>query len=210
MTAPLRIAARPSVTLIAGRSGSGKSTFALRYLLNARGVTCRFLFDPSGEYAQRLRVRPQRTLIDLEIGIRRGWCFFGTDMFPGQADLAFLAFCDAAWQYGAALRGRKIVLVDEVWKYCSPLSIPRELAMLVQEGRKIELETVFVTQRPNRLNESILGEVTECVTFAMTGELGRAKVVAACQVPEEEVDTLQPGEFVSVSSRGGRVRGRVF
>lgn len=115
-----------------------------------------------------------------------------------------------AWRFSEFLPGRKIVLVDEVWKYCSPTSIPKELAMLVQEGRKIGLETVFLTQRPNRLNESILGEVTECVTFPMTGERGLLKVVASCQVPEEEVATLTPGEFLSVTDRGGRLRGRVF
>lgn len=206
----LDIANRPSVTLIAGRSGSGKSTFALRYLLNAEGVSCRFIFDPAEEYAHRLDIQPQRTPLEMEVGIRRGWCLFGTDLFPGEASAAFLSFCDVAWQFSAALPGRKLVLVDEVWKYCSPLAIPSELAMLVQEGRKIGLETVFLTQRPNRLNESILGEVTECVAFAMTGERGLLKVVQSCNVPEDEVAALAPGQYVSVSDRGGVARGRVF
>jgi len=210
VSAALDIAARPSVTLICGRSGSGKSTFTLRYLLNARGVSCRFVFDPAGEYAHRLRLPPQRTALDLEVGIRRGWCLWGTDLFPGEAQEAFLAFCDAAWEYGGALPGRKIVVVDEVWKYCTPQRIPSELAMLVQEGRKRRLETVFLTQRPNRLNESILGEVTECVAFALTGERGLLKVVNTCDVPEDEVAALPNGAFVSVSARGAVLRGRVF
>jgi hypothetical protein len=102
------------------------------------------------------------------------------------------------------------VVVDEVWKYCTPQRIPPELAMLVQEGRKRRLETVFLTQRPNRLNESILGEVTECVAFALTGERGLLKVVNTCDVPEAEVAALPNGAFVSVSDRGAVLRGRVF
>jgi len=72
------------------------------------------------------------------------------------------------------------------------------------------LETVFLTQRPNRLNESILGEVTECVAFALTGERGLLKVVNTCDVPEDEVAALPNGAFVSVSARGAVLRGRVF
>lgn len=206
----LDIAARPSVTLIAGRSGSGKSTFALRYLLNASGVSVRFVFDPRGEYAQRLRLPPQRTPLELEVGIRRGWCLWGTDLFPGDSAEAFLSFCAVVWEYAAAMSGRKIVLIDEVWKYCSPQRIPDELAAIVQEGRKVGLEPVFLTQRPNRLNESILGEVTECVAFPLTGERGLLKVVNTCDVPEDEVDALENGQFVSVTDRGGVLRGRVF
>lgn len=207
----LAVAATASVTLIAGRSGSGKSTFAIRYLLNAREVACRFVFDPRGEYAQRLKIPGAKTPVEIEVAIRRGWLLFdGATLFPGDATGAFEFFCDLVWQFAEALPGRKIALVDEVWKYCSPQSIPHGLAQIVQDGRKTRLESVFLTQRPNRLNESILGEVTECVCFSMTGERGLLKVVNTCDVPEAEVAGLANGQFVSVSDRGGVLRGRVF
>jgi hypothetical protein len=207
---PLAVEARPRVTLICGRSGAGKTTFAIRYLLNARDVSLRMIWDPAGEYAQRLRLPPQRTVLELDLGIRRGWCLWGTDLWPGDADAAFEAFCDAAWEYAGHMPRRTIVLVDEVWKYCTPMRIPHALAVLVQEGRKRRVETVFLTQRPNRLNESILGEVTECVVFPLTGERGLMRVVQTCDVPEDEVERLRPGEFVSVSDRGARLQGKLF
>lgn len=46
--------------------------------------------------------------------------------------------------------------------------------------------------------------------FAMMGEGGLLKVVVSCNVPEEEVAALAPGQFVSVTDRGGILRGRVF
>ena len=61
------------------------------------------------------------------------------------------------------------MLVDEVWKYCSPTAIPQELANCIQPGRIRNLEMMFATQRPNRLNETITNEVTELVCFRLQG-----------------------------------------
>ena len=49
----LQVANKRSVTLCAGVSGSGKSTFCLRYLVNA-DLAVRFCFDAEGEFAHRL------------------------------------------------------------------------------------------------------------------------------------------------------------
>jgi DNA helicase HerA-like ATPase len=42
--------------------------------------------------------------------------------------------------------------------------------LCIQTGRKRRLETVFCTQRPNRLNEAITNEVSELVGFRLQGE----------------------------------------
>jgi len=139
----LQLQNRRSVTLICGVSGSGKSTFALRYLVNVQDVACRFLFDPDGEVSSRLRLPPAATAAELEADLDSGWVVFDPHaMFPGDLASAFRFFCE--WSYTVAGRGqgRKILLVDEVWKYCSPLNIPQELALCIQTGRKRGLELV--------------------------------------------------------------------
>lgn len=208
----LALDAKPCVTLVAGRSGSGKTTFALRYLLNTPKIACRFIFDPRGEYAQRLKLPAARTPLEIETSIRRGWLIFdGSALAEGDAPAAFSLFCDLAWHFGAAIPGRKLVLVDEVWRYCNPATIPHELALIVQDGRKSQLESLFLTQRPNRVNESILNEVTECVSFQLQGENGLAKLTDFYGFKGDELLGLAPGAYVAKNTQSGAtLRGKVF
>jgi DNA helicase HerA-like ATPase len=43
------------------------------------------------------------------------------------------------------------------------------LAECVQESRKVSLDLLFATQRPNQLNKTITNEVMEAVCFALAG-----------------------------------------
>ena len=49
----MNITLRPSTTIVGGKSGSGKTTFSLRYLVNAP-VTLRAIFCPDSQAADRL------------------------------------------------------------------------------------------------------------------------------------------------------------
>jgi hypothetical protein len=161
------LAARKSVTLSAGVSQSGKTTFALRYLLNAP-LARRFIFDPDEEISRRLKLTPARTPFDLETVRHRPWIIFDPNtLFPGRHAAAFSFFCDWCFAISATIPGAKCLLVDEVWKYCSPAAIPPELATICQTGRKRGLGLFVCTQRPNQLNGAILGEVNEAVAFKL-------------------------------------------
>lgn len=207
----LQLDARRACTLLTGKSGSGKSTFALRYLLNAPSLAARFLFDPEGEFAQRLRISAASEARDLEADLGTGWVIFDPHtMFPGDTAAAFRFFCD--WTFTVCSRGggRKVLLVDEVWKYCSPQSLPAELALCIQTGRKRGLDCMFATQRPNRLNGSLLGEATEAVSFRLQEESALA-TVANLGLSASEVSALPPGSFRAVNcDTGGTLAGKVF
>ncbi len=165
----LQLANQNLVVVVAGCSGSGKSTFVICYLLNGK-FTCRFIFDASGEYAERFKIRPCRTVAELNAAVTTGWVIFDPHfLFPGQPEKAFQNFCEWAWTISRGLSGQKILFADEVWKYCSPNAIPRTLALIVQDGRKHGIGLVCSTQRPNRMNEAIIGEATEFVGYRLTG-----------------------------------------
>ena len=204
--------ARISCTLIAGRSGSGKSTFARRYLRNVRGVAARLLWDDQGEYARAFRLPVANSVEDLERDLPSGWvCFDPSTLFPGNPAAGFAFFCDWAFAVSGRGPGRKILLVDEVWRFCSPGWIPPELAAAVQTGRKWELETVFATQRPQRINESILGEVTEAVSFHLTGSNAAARMEDEYGFNAEEIGRLPAGHWESRSMVScGMLRGRLW
>ena len=121
--------------VIAGCSGSGKSTVAVIYLLSSK-LACRFIFDPSGEYALRFNRRPVSTAAEMRAAIATGWVIFNPNfLFAGDLQTALEKFSEWAWTVSRDIRGQKILFVDEMWKYCSPNKMPRTLAMITQDGR---------------------------------------------------------------------------
>lgn len=166
----LQLTAKNWVVIVCGCSGSGKSTFIVCYLNNAK-LTCRFIFDASGEYAQRFGRRACQTVAELNAAIVTGWVIFDPHiLFPGEPEKAFANFCEWAWTVSKKLPGRKVVFADEVWKVCDPYKLPKPLALICQDGRKNGVGLIASTQRPNRLNESLMGEATQFVGFRMKGD----------------------------------------
>lgn len=155
--------------MIVGSSGSGKSSYAVSVLGNGK-FTCRFIFDPSGEYAQRFQRRACRVAAELHAAIPTGWVVFDPHtLFPGDPERAFENFCEWAWQVSGKMPGQKTLFADEVWKFCSPNLLPKPLVQIIQDGRKSGIGLLATTQRPNRLNETIIAEATELVSFKLSG-----------------------------------------
>jgi hypothetical protein len=209
----------PRSTLLAGMTGSGKTTFAFRYLLNAP-VAARFIFDDRGQAANRLQKKHVGTANECEAALLTRWIVFNPSRgWPGclpgteQGENAFRWFC--RWTYEACRRGRgrKILLIDELWKWCSTRKIPIELATVAVEGRVENLELVTATQTPERIPFPIRGSATEAVIF----KLQHAKAFEALeelQLPgfdPAKIQALPLGSFIAWNRISGAVtRGRVF
>lgn len=206
-------------TIVAGVSRSGKTSFGARYLVAERDFNCRFIFDAEsaedapdeGEFSHRLGLTPAEDFHECAAAVEDGFVVFDPHaLYPGRMVEAFSDFC--AWSFEAAKRlpGRKVILLDEAWKYCSPHAIPLSLATVVQTGQKRGLETLFTTQRPNKLNEAILNEWTELVCFTLDGEKALDCVEDKGAV-REEVRQLPLGSFVALNRHTrGVLRGRLF
>ena len=108
----------PNITVIFGKAGSCKTSFAFSYLLNVKNVACRFIFDDRGQAAARLRLKPCGDVDECNAALGTRWvCFnphagYGGDRFPE----AFRWFCDFTFQASRRGPGRKILLVDEIWQ----------------------------------------------------------------------------------------------
>lgn len=198
------------VTCILGRSGSGKTTFALRYLLNVPAA-CRFVFDDRGQVAQRLRITPAGTLDEIEAAIPSRWVVFNPHrMFPGRLKEAFAWFCKFAFDASGRGPGKKVLFVDEVWQWCDPNRCPPELLTVVQTGRVYGLELLTVTQRPNRLNGALLDQATELVAFSLLGDNGLDRI-AELGVTPEAVAALPKGQFIAFNlDSGATLSGRMW
>jgi hypothetical protein len=200
----------PANTVIVGMTGSGKTTFALRYLLNAPAA-CRFIFDDLGRAATRLRIRPAYTALEVENALATRWVVFNPHrMFPGDTKSAFRWFCQ--WVYDVSRRGqgKKLLLVDEVWQHQDNMQLPRELALVVQTGREENIELVCATQLPHKINASITGQSTELVCFRVDERLA-LQCVRDLKTDPDAVQALPLGQFISYNRlSGGKLAGKVF
>jgi hypothetical protein len=191
-------------------TGSGKTTFALRYLQGV-SASCRFVFDDLGQCAARLKLPHAGTAAELEAALATRWVLFNPHrMFPGDTAGAFRFFCQ--WAYDCARRGpgKKVFLVDELWKFCSPNQIPKELATVAQTGRVENLELVTATQLPHKIHASITGQSTEIVCFRLDEELALDKV-EDLGASRQDVQSLGLGRFAAWNRlTRSRLDGRVF
>jgi hypothetical protein len=197
------------VTLVGGVSGSGKTTFCLRYLVNAP-VQVRFAFDPDGEIAERLRVTPARSGGQLDTAFIRGTVVFDPEGLFGDDTVAgFKFFCDWAYEVSRRVGGRKVFFVDEVWEHCSPNSIPDEFARIGLKGRKVGLELLVALQEPQRLNGRIRNGVSEVVAFHVA-DGPSLEFLAEKGLDPAEVQALPDFYFVARNcNSGGILRGKL-
>lgn len=203
--------AKRSCLCVFGKSGTGKTTFAFRYLVAAKNITGRFIFDPDGEAARRFRLSACVSEDELDCSLDDGFSIFDPHaMFPGRLDEGLEWFNRWCFRAASELPGDKVEFIDEAWRYCTPGKMPPALANNLQTGRKVRLGMVFLTQRPNRLNEAITNEATECVCFRLQGE-NALKRVSDLGADVEEVSQLPNGAFVAVNcDSGGELRGRLW
>lgn len=130
-------------------------------------------------------------------------------LFAGRVEEGFAWFCDYAFAVSSRIPGQKCLVVDEVWKYCTPSAIPPELALVTQTGRKRNLALLVNTQLPNKINGSILNEVSELVCFRLQLDIALEKVEQYGFKPDE-LKALPDLDFIARNlDSGGDLRGRI-
>lgn len=209
----------PCITLVFGRSGSGKSTFAFRYLLNRAQeqpanpspAACTFIFDWKLEAAQRLGLPVAGTLAHCESALASRWvCFNPAVMFQERQRDAFRWFC--AWVFEVAKRGpgKKVLFVDELWRFVDAQRLPVELERIARMGRAENLELLTATQHPRDYHRDLRAEVTEWVCFSMN-EPGELEAVRPYFRRVDRVADLPRGHFVAYNRESGaELAGRIF
>ncbi len=172
----------PRVTLAFGRSGSGKTTFCFRYLVNAlteqpanaEPAACVFIFDWKLEAERRLGIPAVTTQHGCEAALASRVVILNPNVMftsaPGQppADKrAFAWFCQWVFAQSQSGPGRKILFVDELWKFVEPRAdmVPYELQTILREGRSENLELLMATQFPKDYARPIRASVTEWICF---------------------------------------------
>lgn len=202
-------------TVIVGVTGGGKTTFAISLMLNS-SVACRFILDDENRIAPRLHLKPCWDLDECEEALSTRYVVFNPTkkyrMQEGDKHMlapkrrAFADFCRWIFQVCSRGPGEKIIYLPEIWRFCSPDSIPPEFASLLQMGRELNTHVVVDTQRPELANPSVLGQCTELVCFTLlpSGQPDcPVKTVARLGGDAETVRRLPLGTFISYNRLPG-------
>lgn len=188
----------PSLIVICGMTGSGKTSFGIKYLLNEPAAVY-LVFDWNDRIGPRLPFRVTHTENDLRAAVESRWVIFNPKrMFPGAAfdkkigRDALRYFAKFSREVAKLGPGKKIFYVPELWMFCTEDSIPPELALLCQDGRQDEVEVIVDTQRPELINESVMGACTELVCFRLAG-LDALRAVGNYGMDKAKVEKLPIG-----------------
>lgn len=159
--------------LITGKSGSGKTTFWLDRL-KKWPAKWKWAFDPEREVARKIGwpavTAPNQLLWSIQH--RRPIAFDPEAMFPGDRASGFEFFCLWVWNVSQELDGVKLFACDEVWKYVPAVRpLPHSFALLLEEGRKQEIDLCLVSQRINKTHDAIRAVTSDLVTFQHTDSL---------------------------------------
>lgn len=210
---PQLLGHKPSKVLIVGASGTGKTTYFLRYLANVP-ARWRFVYDHEGELAGRLGVPPAHHPEEMAGAlIRSGWCIYDpVEMFEGNLADGWAAFCGWAFEMSKRLPGRKLLCCDELQKLIgtNAADLPRELATALETGRRHGLDCAFAAQQPNLLHNRLRTQLTEIVCFNLPDERA-IEWVEKAGINADEIRELHDGEWAARNLRtGGTAAGCVF
>jgi hypothetical protein len=190
-----------------GASGYGKTEFVLRYLRAAR-ASYRFVFDPEGEFAHCLGTYGARNPVQIGEQITSGWCVYDpSEAYGGDFAAGFDFFCTFAFEASKHLRGRKLFVVDEVWRYTRTANLSPAAENLVFTGRRHELDFVVIGQLPNRVNAAVRDSLTEVVCFCLT-DANALDFPAQYGFDPDEVRALPRFEWISRTKGGAEKRSQ--
>jgi DNA helicase HerA-like ATPase len=206
---------KASHVFVGGKSGMGKTTFALRYILGSPQTRV-FIFDHQGEFAVRLGIEEKDTATNLErffeLAEVNRIVPFDFTVSGADKESAFAAFCDAAFDTAEALESSghsSLFVCDELQQFVSAQNCPPEFKRIVETGRRYNLDTLSLSQRPNAVNAAIREQFTEMILFRLQDE-NSLKFATAIGADTDAVMRLPPHHFLYYNViNGGERAGEV-
>ena len=182
--------------MVAGVSGTGKTTL-FQKLVQAEKAPRKIFFDHQGEFSSRFGMKPVYFGDELLEKIHEGGvvCYDPVKEFPGKSPEAFAFFCDLLFEVIQTVRGRKIIVCDEVQMLCDPFEIPEGLMKLLDTGRRFQTDAFFITNALNGIHNRVRNQITLLYAFRMV-EKNSLKYCLENGFEDEKIRNLKNGEYV--------------
>lgn len=208
-----------SVTLVFGRTGSGKTTLCFRYIANLLTVqklnsalpACVFIYDWKQQAEKTFGIPAVTTVHGIHAALASRLVIFNPHpMFPGDQLVrppeggekvlndyvhGVRWFSNKVWELAQSGPGRKLIYIDELKEFQSRFYLPHELARIVRMGRAENLGLLTSTQFPRDYHADIRGNVTEWVALSCT-ENAELESVRQYWPGVDVAATLPGGNFV--------------
>ncbi len=185
--------------LITGKAGSGKTTYFLAVLKKSRARWI-FCFDPEREIARKMGwpVCVDVPGLNAAVAARRPACFDPTPLFPGDRPEGFAFFCRYVLCVSRTLHGTKLLAVDELQavQTTGTAGLPQSFSELLDEGRRQEIDCLFISQSVNRVHDRVRVQLSEIITFCHTDRLPLAWL---------EQDGFDPAAVSALRVPGGSI-----
>ncbi|HEX3626683.1 MAG TPA: hypothetical protein VH280_14815 [Verrucomicrobiae bacterium] len=200
----------PVHTTIVGMSGSGKTWFSRKYMINIEPA-CRFLFDESSRFSKWLPIRPCFTWAECDAALATRWVLFNpARMYPDNYAKAFDEFCQYVYAAADGGPGAKILAVQELWQWTDTRTIPRGLQICCQAGRERGVQLLLDTHSPQKINSAIIEQTTELVCFRLQSPKAW-DCIRDLDVDVDAVKNLPLGQFIALNRLSGvTLSGRMF
>lgn len=201
---------RPTKILLTGRSGTGKTTYFLAYLTRAP-YRKKFVFDGEGEISHKLGKRPATSPQELLGALGGEWIVYDpAKMFPGDTAAGFRFFCDWSFHMGTRLPGPKLFAADELQKVTDQYGNCKELALILETGRRYEIDAILIAQQPNLIHNRTRNQLTEIVSFAQN-DARAVQFLEDMGLAGPTIRNLRPGQFLAKNLQNGKeAAGKVF
>jgi hypothetical protein len=196
--------------LIAGNSGGGKTTYAERYMIGSHHPRI-FIFDHQDEFNERLHLPVVYDFDDIRrvASTERFVCFDYAQKYPGQLNECFDEFCTEIFAIAKdhlEPSGVDCLLVcDEVQKCVTPNLCPFPLKNVLQTGRRFGVDSLCMTQQPNRIHNEQREQTTELVLFNLMDE-NSLKFVSQMGKSTEDIQRLKRLQYKWHDLRNGEER----
>lgn len=190
--------------VVSGASRSGKTAWTARQVRPAKRAIA---WDIEAQWCDLPGWKKITTRADLFRAVQR----------PGPARLAYVARGDVRsefdfWagcaKYWGEFFGPCVAVAEELADVTTPAKAPGNWGMLLRRGLKRGVTIYAISQRWAEADKTALGNASEFVCFRATGD-DVAYMARKTRIPERELESLQPLEFIRQQVTGERERGRL-
>jgi hypothetical protein len=116
-------------------------------------------------------------------------------------------FCDTVFdmcqRYLEPQNVESLFVCDEVQKVTTVADCPRPLKNIVQTGRRFNLDSLLMSQQPNRIHNELREQVTELVMFNLKDE-NSLKFVKKMGLDESPIINLQDLHYIWYDLKTGK------